>query len=163
APSPAGSGQVKTTFQYDPTNFNLTDEYYPGGTRDTYSYSDPNSPWGGSNPYNVLFETTTTTVDSYGPSGPSGPSGILTPGSIRTTKYTYYDNGNLKEIHQIVGASDAVTSFTYTDNSIPGIPAGLIASVMDPNGNLTTYAYYTKADSETQFGTGKMIESGLPK
>ena len=41
------------------------------------------------------------------------------------------------------------TGYTYTTGSTTGIPAGLIATITDPNGNVTKYEYYNAANSES--------------
>ena len=55
-----------------------------------------------------------------------------------------------------------VTSYTYTTLGTTGIPAGLMATMTDPNLNRTTYAYYTHDESAAAL-SGSDAETGMLK
>ena len=149
--SSAGSGGlVSSAYEYD-DKFNLLALYNQGhslGGPDTaterWDYSNGNP----SNPHNVLYSDLTR----------KGSFSV----NERVTSYEYYSNG-LRET-----AIDPLlheTTYTYTGDSVLGIPAGLIESITDPNGNVTRYDYYRADDSENDplLPSGSLAESGLLK
>jgi YD repeat-containing protein len=76
------------------------------------------------------------------------PTLITEPG--RTTSYVYDDYGDVlsKTITDTTTGTARTTTNTYTtsaDNTVPN----LLKTVTDPNGHVTTYAYYSNGDLHT--------------
>lgn len=140
APSPSGSGHTTTRYTYD-DKFNLTEIEYPDLKTETWNYLDPDNDFEPS-PLNLVF-------------GHTVHGGVA---GSPTTTYHYTEDGLLDTITG-PGDDPPITTFTYANGATPGIPKGLIASMTDPLGNVTTYTYYSAADSETDLD-GSHAESG---
>ena len=152
--SSAASGSlVSSAYEYD-DKFNLLALYNQGhsnGGPDTaterWDYTNGNP----SNPHNVLYSHLVRQGDENN-----------NPANARKTTYEHYPNGLLETaIDPLLNE----TTYTYTDDSVLGIPAGLIESITDPNGNVTRYDYYSADDSENDslLPSGSLAESGLLK
>ena len=135
--------QPVTHYSYDPSG-HLVQEIAPDGTVQSWTYpSTPISTAGG--PLYVPLTYAETDSDAAQP--------------VQQTLYTYDGCGNLHSTEQLVGsqpnsANDLFTYYSYTDST--GHPAGLVATMTDPDGNETAYSYDSAGDllSETAaYGT----------
>ncbi len=122
-PDPDGDGPLRhqvTRFTYDDRG-NLVQTTLPDGAIRSWTYDD-------------TFSQVTSFTDELG-------------------RQTLFDidpaNGNLRSETQIVGlddrtsgeSDDVTQSFTYT-HGIPGVPDGLISTIVDPLGRITRLQYY---------------------
>lgn len=127
SPSPSGSGLSSRRYTYD-DKFNLTAAYLNDSTTAdaTWDYTNP----GGSNPLNKLFGITLNdNANVY---------------DDRTTSYQRYGNGLLESA---TDADGNPTTYTYTDSSVPSIPAGMIESITDGNLKVTIFEYFNGNES----------------
>ena len=126
----AGSPAATTTkFDYDPTSLGITSVV--DGNNHTWSATyDANG--------NKVSQTDPTgDSQSWTYNGFNEPL-THTDANQNTTTYTYDGNGNLTTVSTPIDASTtALTTYRYDDPANPGS----LTSVVDPNGNTTTFAY----------------------
>ncbi len=145
----SGVEQTVAEYSYD-DNHNVTTAKNNLGTRIEYVYNDNGQ---------VITQTTITTDEN-------GEEVTM------TESFNYYQNGNY--IRSYINEADEGVAYVY-DNNAEGdnITKGLVTSVTDPNGNITTYTYdpYTdellstsgEAEYSVPITTSFTYENYLPK
>ena len=147
-----GEGSPVTHYFYN-SQGDLTQEISPDGTTETWAYTTYNT-YGG--PLDVPTRDTVQqgTYDN-------------SPQPEHQTLYTYDPStGNLLSSEEVVSttpsnaspnwANDVDTQYAYTDGN--GQPAGLVASVTDPDGNVTAYMYNSLGQPQYTY-TGQVLSS----
>ena len=108
-----------------------------------------------------LLETTTVPAANDILQEPEGLLQLQLP--VDTAFYSYYTSagpdGNAGDLKSAMQLGNASTQYTYTPARTAGdyCPAGLVASVADPDGNTTAYGYYTTGNQ-----AGLLSQVNLP-
>ena len=141
-PNP-GDGAPTVTYHYD-SRGNLTEEDLPDGSQELWTYQTF-STYGGS-----LDQITSYTDDVL---LPTPLTDVTHDVRAYLTLYTVDSStGDILSVRQVVGqvdgqgnneTDDVVTGYTYTQHSSNSAdpPAGLVATMTDPDGNETAYQY----------------------
>jgi RHS repeat-associated protein len=118
-----------TSYTYDPTTNGVASMTDPRGHTTNYTYDANGNLLTVTDP---LSHTTTYTYDSL-----NDPLTVTDPLS-HTTTYTYDSDGNpLTASRLLSGSTYRTTTYTYGDSSNPG----MVTSITDPRGKVTSYAY----------------------